>query len=42
MSYSKELKSRLLYNVTSADEVNDFTRKNGTYGSRYRERRVPF
>lgn len=27
MSYSKELKSRLLYNVTSADEVNDFTRK---------------
>lgn len=27
MSYSKELKSRLLYNVTSAEEVNDFTRK---------------
>ena len=27
MSYSKELKSRLLYNVTSADKVNDLTRK---------------
>lgn len=27
MSYSKELKSRLLYKVTSADEVNDFTSK---------------
>lgn len=27
MSYSKVLKSRLLYKVTSADEVNDFTSK---------------
>ena len=27
MSYSKELKSRLLYNVTSADEVNDLILK---------------
>lgn len=27
MSYSKVLKSRLLYKVTSSDEVNDFTRK---------------
>lgn len=27
MSYLKELKSRLLYKVTSADEVNDLTRK---------------
>lgn len=27
MSYLKELKSRLLYKVTSSDEVNDFTRK---------------
>ena len=27
MSYSKVLKSRLLYKVTSADEVNDLTRK---------------
>lgn len=27
MSYSKVLKSRLLYKVVSSDEVNDFTRK---------------
>ena len=27
MSYSKELKSRLLYKVTSADEINDLTRE---------------
>ena len=27
MSYLQELKSRLLYKVTSADEVNDLTRK---------------
>ena len=27
MSYSKVLKSRLLYKVTSADEVNDLTRE---------------
>lgn len=27
MSYSKVLKSRLLYKVTSSDEVNDFTHK---------------
>lgn len=38
MSYSKVLKSRLLYKVVSSDEVNDFTSKNGTIRSRYRGR----
>ena len=33
MSYSKELKSRLLYKVTSADEINDLTRDIGRLGN---------
>lgn len=33
MSYSKELKSRLLYKVTSADEINDLTREIGRLGN---------